>query len=94
MERQDEDLFSRSPSPLPAISSESDNEQDLNDGHNSDEVELSDFSTEEEPRTSVHLTAIQQLNTGFEIQAARAGMWDCHLRLNEVLLMENQLKSN
>jgi len=66
-ERQDEDLFSSGP-PSPVL--ESFESGDL------DEVELSDLSSEseEESRTSVHLTATQQLSTGFELQAARAGM--------------------
>ena len=72
VENQDEDLFSRSPSPVPG-SLESGKERNLDD----DEVELSDLSEseEEEPPASVHLTAMQQLNVDFELQAARAGMW-------------------
>jgi len=84
VERQDEDLFSRPPSPVPDLF-ESSMEQDLN----RDEVELSDLSTEseeEEPRTSVHLTATQRLNTEFELQAARAGMCACYLKPNDTLL--------
>ena len=79
VERQDENLFSRSPSPLPG-SLESGGGQGLND----DEVELSDLSSEseeEEPQTSVHLTATRQLDTEFELQAARAGMCSRFLRL-------------
>jgi len=89
-ERQDEDLFSRPPSPLLELS-EPDNEQDP-DG----EVELSDLSAEseeEEPQTSVHLTATQRLNTQFELQAARAGMCDCYLGFSVLLTLRNSSKA-
>jgi hypothetical protein len=77
VERQDEDLFSRPLSPLPGVF-QSGEGQDLDDI----EVELSDPSSEsevEEPQASVHLTATQQLNAQFGLQAARAGACDCYL---------------
>jgi hypothetical protein len=78
LEHQDEDLFSRSPSPLSGLL-ETCGGQGLSD----DDIELS----EEEPLTSVHLPATQLLNMEFELQAARAGMCDCNFRVHDALLM-------
>ena len=87
VERQDEDLFSRPPSPLPDLIGLGMG-QDFDD----DEAQLSDFSTEneEEPRTSARLTATQRLNTDFELQAARAGMCAFLLNANSQSLIEIQ----
>lgn len=77
VEHQDEDLFSRPSSPLPGLS-----ESGEGAGLDEEEVEVSDLSSEsegEEPRTSIQLTATQRLNTGFELQAARAGMYNYNL---------------
>lgn len=70
LECQDEDLFSRLLLPLPEF--ESSGGQDLNG--NEAGLEDLDSESEEESQTSVHITASQQLNTEFELQAARAGM--------------------
>lgn len=96
VERQDEDLFSRPPSPLHDTFGP-DSWRSLAD----DEVELSDVSTESEeegPKTSVQVTAVQRLDTEFELQAARAGMRS-HVQLNNLVhlhckLAQNQLDLN